>query len=609
MRALILSTLCLISVLLRAEVSKPLFVPAAELSKHVYQIVSIRGVVRDAFADERDKDYGFLLITTDTGPVYAAINITIYKEYKNYTSFIGAEVIATGRCNPSIEVPTGQPRRYLGYFIVLQGQKRDGLHIIAQPPSDPFDVPAVEDNTEINPHRLQQLGRRRLIGRVLAVWGKRNLLVQAPSNFLSRIELAEEHAPAVGSFVEAVGFVDTDLYRINLTRAIWRMSQSWTYSSEPVLATSAAKILTDGDGHALVDTTMYGKTIQLSGIIQSLPRDSNDNVIRIDNDGYSIPIDISNCPTLVETLSVGCLIRATGICILDIGNCRPNDAFPQVKGFTLIVNDHANVTILQRPSWWTPSRLSLTLGILLGLLVAILIWNRSLSVLAERRGRQLAEEQVGRATSELKVLERTRFSAELHDALSQTLSGIAMQLGAIKRLARTDPAQMLRHLDIASRTLKSCRDEMRNLLWDLRSQVLDEPDIEKALRQILEPHLDETEVHIRFAVPRTRLTDSTARALFCIVRELTVNAIRHGRASAVRIAGSLENGRLLCSVRDNGCGFDPSTAPGAEEGHFGLQGIRERMDALNGTVTIESARDRGTKVTISLAAPHEEEKT
>ena len=149
---------------------------------------------------------------------------------------------------------------------------------------------------------------------------------------------------------------------------------------------------------------------------------------------------------------------------------------------------------------------------------------------------------------------------------------------------------------------------MRNILWDLRSQVLDEPDIEKAIQQILEPCSDGADIRIRFAVPRDRLTESTARAIFCIVRELVVNAIRHGGATSIRIAGSVENGLLLCSVRDNGCGFDPASAPGAEEGHFWLVGIRERVDAVGGSIEIESAPGKGTRISLSMPAPFKEER-
>ena len=91
-----------------------------------------------------------------------------------------------------------------------------------------------------------------------------------------------------------------------------------------------------------------------------------------------------------------------------------------------------------------------------------------------------------------------------------------------------------------------------------------------------------------------------------MIRELAANAVRHGHATEIHVAGCIEDGRLLCSVRDNGEGFDPASAPGPEEGHFGLQGIRERMEAANGSVEIESSPGKGTRVVISMPAPADE---
>ena len=98
----------------------------------------------------------------------------------------------------------------------------------------------------------------------------------------------------------------------------------------------------------------------------------------------------------------------------------------------------------------------------------------------------------------------------------------------------------------------------------------------------------------------TQLTDTTAHAVLNIARELTVNAVRHGHALRVRIAGEVKDGRVRFSVRDDGCGFDPSHAPGPSEGHFGLQGVKERINRLGGTLHIECAPGRGTEVTVEI---------
>ncbi|MBQ2631376.1 MAG: hypothetical protein IJG13_16990, partial [Kiritimatiellae bacterium] len=117
----------------------------------------------------------------------------------------------------------------------------------------------------------------------------------------------------------------------------------------------------------------------------------------------------------------------------------------------------------------------------------------------------------------------------------------------------------------------------------------------------LAPFVDGIELVVRFNVPRERLADDTAHALLRIIRELVLNSIRHGRAKTVRIAGCVDGGRLLFSVSDDGCGFDPGNHPGIRDGHFGLQGIRERINHFGGDMSVESEIGRGSKVSISLS--------
>ena len=119
----------------------------------------------------------------------------------------------------------------------------------------------------------------------------------------------------------------------------------------------------------------------------------------------------------------------------------------------------------------------------------------------------------------------------------------------------------------------------------------------------LAPHLNGARLAVRFDVPREIISDNTALAILRIVRELALNAIRHGRATALRVAGCIEGDRLLFSVQDNGCGFDPATADGLDQGHFGLQGIAERIDRFEGEMDVSSAVGRGTRVGLSIKIP------
>ena len=127
--------------------------------------------------------------------------------------------------------------------------------------------------------------------------------------------------------------------------------------------------------------------------------------------------------------------------------------------------------------------------------------------------------------------------------------------------------------------------------------------MDAAIRKTLCQNLAGIDLSIRFNVPRETFSDNTAHAILKIIRELATNALHHGKATSLRIAGAIDDDKLLFSVRDNGCGFDPDLAPGIAQGHFGLQGISERLERLNGKMKIESTIGKGAKVTVTLPIP------
>ena len=230
-----------------------------------------------------------------------------------------------------------------------------------------------------------------------------------------------------------------------------------------------------------------------------------------------------------------------------------------------------------------------------------------LKVLSERRGRELAEEQIASARADLKVEERTRLAVELHDSISQTLTGVALQIDAAQGSGRTNPTAAAKFLENARAMLASCRQELRCCIWDLKSRTFEERDMTEALQKTLAPHINEANLSVRFNVPRTILSESSAHDILRIVRELVINAIRHGHAKNIRIAGECRDGTVRFTVRDDGCGFSETDVPGPAQGHFGLQGIRERIGNRNGSMEIESAPGRGTKVTVSFLADEKDE--
>ena len=220
-------------------------------------------------------------------------------------------------------------------------------------------------------------------------------------------------------------------------------------------------------------------------------------------------------------------------------------------------------------------------------------WNVTLKRKSEKRGKELYEEKIDHAIAEQKVEERTRLAVELHDSVSQTLTGIALQLDGGE-------------IETAKTMLASCRGELRRCLWDLRSRTFEEKDMTEAVTRTITPHLNGCATTVRFNVPRERLSESLTHAILRIVRELVVNAIRHGQAKHIKIAGEMHESTVSFSVTDNGTGFAPETAPGPNQGHFGLLGIRERIEDFNGTLKIASAPGKGAKFTVTLTTAADE---
>ena len=559
-------------------------------------LVRVRGTVRDVFRDEIDPGFNFLILM-DTGTVIYVPFDERLVPFDRLNRLVGTEVSVVGICSP-MDISA---RRKMGrLFYPADGLR--SVQTLRSAAADPFSAPELKPFNKMSPQEIALLCRHRTCGRVIARWGRGNLLIKTNDGQVVGVTLSEGPLPEYGTTIDVVGFPESDLYRINLSRAVWRPSVSAAVvCDETPKDIDVDTFLRDERGRRCFNAYAHGWTLRLVGQVISLPGAGNDDGrLTLKNGDFLVPVDFSSQPKALMGLEVGCRVEVTGTCVMESENWLPNAAFPRIRGFTLVVRTPADVRILARPPWWTPGRLAVVIGSLLAALVAILIWNASLRRIAERRSRELFRSQIAQTSAALKIEERTRLAVALHDAISQNLSGASMRIDAARKLLEHDHDSAARQLDIASNTLGSCREELRNCIWDLRNEALDERDMNEAIRRTLARHLGEAALSVRFNIPRTKLSDNTTNAILCIIRELSVNAIRHGRATEIKVAGSIDRDRLLFSVRDNGKGFELSDAPGTAEGHFGLQGVRERLKRLGGTLALESRPGKGTKAVAML---------
>ena len=559
--------------------------------------VCVRGTIREAFRDDIDPYWYYLVLTDGDRSIYLTLHSDC-AELPKVQRLTGAVVSVSGLCTPW----DYGCRLTLGRLISLQSF--ESIRVLRDAPADPFDVPEVVTIRFPNPEDIPPLERRRLSGKVIAIWHGNRLLVRDREGNPHTVELASNPPPDCGTTIEAAGLLSTDLYRMNLTDAIWRDTTLPTVPDPPV--EDIANLRTDERGEQRILPTLHGRTFRIRGLVQDRPSEgTQQNLLVLKCGDETVVVDVSPHRSALAGVSVGSTVEATGACVVECENWRSYSAFPHVTGVKLVIRQPADIRILASPPWWTPGRLLTAIGILVGVLIAFLAWNRTLHRVVEKRGRQLFREQVARVSSELRIGERTRLAIELHDSLAQNLTGVSLEIDTAMKMMDEDSPATRKHLGIAAQSLKSCRDELRNCLWDLRNRALETRTMDEAIRQTLAPHLAGVAVAVRFNVPRERISDNTAHAILRIIRELTLNAIRHGGATKVWIAGSIEGGRMHFSVRDNGRGFDPDSAPGFGEGHYGLLGIQERIDEFEGEFTLRSSPGKGTRATVSINVPQE----
>lgn len=568
------------------------------------RIVSIRGRIIEVFRDEIDPNALFISLDAAGDTVYLTCQYRADRE-AFFRKHREATVVATGLVHPG----TAITRRSLGRSVNLW--THEAVEIIAPPPDDLFAVPTIPIASRDAVQEVNSARRRRAAGTVIAVLQDGRVLIRDDEGATRNVRIAMNPLPALGRHVEVVGLPETDFYRINLTDADWRPSAGPPHTAsdcpqapDDILSVTFDKLLTDGEGNVKYKPDLHGKTIRICGTIIDQPTaGSAQRNLTLKDNGLTLPVDLTSAVDALAKISVGCRVEVTGVCAVETESWHPYARFPHATGVTVAPRTSADIVILAQPPWWTPARLFSLVVALVLLVVVIAVWNRILRHIVDRKSRELTNERVASFSSKFRVAERTRLAVELHDTLSQNLTGITFQLDASLRARATNQEAADRHLRTAMSTLSSCRTELGRCLWDLRSAALDEPDFAEAIRKVIQPIVHDTKVSIRFLIPRNRLGDATAHAVLRIIRELVANAMRHGHATNVRIAGDISTGALVFSVADNGCGFDPCDSPGPREGHFGLAGIRERVKGLRGTVNVFSVPGKGTKVKVEIPAP------
>lgn len=216
--------------------------------------------------------------------------------------------------------------------------------------------------------------------------------------------------------------------------------------------------------------------------------------------------------------------------------------------------------------------------------------------------------------------ERRRISGELHDELGSLLIVVRLKAQHVAGLAADSPSlvngapsdTVLLMADQALRQIERLGDEItettlklysttRRIVHQLRPELLDTLGLQGAVRDLIQT-LDDASPDCRFVledrdVPEVR--PAAAIALFRLIQEALSNVVKHASATGagVKLVGSPDHSALSVEVWDNGVGFDPSKL--RHEG-IGLIGMRHRVSAMGGVLTVESKPEKGSRILVAL---------
>jgi len=202
--------------------------------------------------------------------------------------------------------------------------------------------------------------------------------------------------------------------------------------------------------------------------------------------------------------------------------------------------------------------------------------------------------------------ERRRIAREMHDGPAQSMASLALRTDIADRmLAKGELTAVKEELLELKKNIRTELEEIRKIIFNLRPMALDDLGLIPTIRKYTQDFEEKTKIHTKLELRgrERRLASAMEVALFRLVQESLTNVVKHAEATRVTVELSFQDDRKVrVVIEDNGVGFnvDMWEASSAGGNSFGLVGMRERVELLEGTFAIASSPGTGTKITIEV---------
>jgi|GEM_PF-738962 len=508
-------------------------------------------------------------------------------------SLVDARVRVSGILSPRLNLRS----EVTGCTIITMGA--GDLQIVTPAPVDPFLAPrfALDHLLSFSPDR--EPFHRRVINGVVIFSKAGHFFFLQQGDTGVRVESTSANV-TVGDSVEVAGFVETTHTLASIAGGMVRSLGKGTVPAP--LAVGVKQILNSKRRHYpgkpdIEDVS--GRLLRLRGKLILIERDEKKFLrsLLLESEGQTflaMPSDQeSEWSAQSEAWVEGSELELSGACeleFMDVALKRNSPA--NITGFKLWMHTPGGVKVLSRPSWWTPARLQHALGFATVIIGVAAVWIFLLRWLLRRRTERL--EQVMRSHRDVELeydsaqRERLRLAVDLHDGIKQYLAAATFRVDAAAGYLPDAPVAAAAHLETAHNTLLRTQTELEECLWGLHAVAEGTPDFVNLLHHVIasNEHWPKDSVLITLEGTPRYLPRDVAGGLLLLFQEAGGNAFLHGHATHLAVTVNYAAESLDLRVVDNGTGFDPRAVPGSRAGHFGIDGMNQRMRWLGGTLQI-----------------------
>ncbi|SFA88078.1 two-component system, NarL family, sensor histidine kinase DegS [Lentibacillus halodurans] len=222
-----------------------------------------------------------------------------------------------------------------------------------------------------------------------------------------------------------------------------------------------------------------------------------------------------------------------------------------------------------------------------------------------RQVNEMIEEAKEKQEFGLKIIEaqedeRRKISREIHDGPAQMLANILLRSELVDRTFREGTVdEAVCEIKSVRKMIRSSLYEVRRIIYDLRPMALDDLGLIPTIKKYVATVADYNDIDIEFTSvgKEERVNQKYEIAFFRLMQEALQNAVKHAEASLIKVKLEITESIIAMVVKDDGKGFDPALK---QEDSFGLIGMRERVEMLDGTLSIDSTIGKGTTIMINV---------